>query len=162
MVEDTYLLCPAPVLREVGMYVLPQNSLCLWGGGSGSPPRVLFGSQAVILSCPEVFVLWSTGPDGIICTRGFSEPRHSVVSDVGLCMSCPHSFLGFFFQGSSSPSQHERWSELHLQLCHHLQHALCKFWFPKCFCGMVGLHGRCVFQQQLGEPGVQDVFPPWR
>lgn len=66
-----------------------------------------------------------------------------------------------YFQGSSSSSQHERWSELHLQLCHHLQHALCKFWLLECFCGMLGFNTRCVFHQQQGcQAGFEGCAPP--
>lgn len=47
MVEDTYLLCPAPVLREVGMYVLPASIFPLpmgkWVWVSSLCSAVLFG-----------------------------------------------------------------------------------------------------------------------
>lgn len=77
--EDTYLLCPAPVLREVGMYVFPALIFTLhverWVWVSSLCSLVLFGSQAAILSCSVAAVLWSTGtrapPVGIIVQEAF-------------------------------------------------------------------------------------------
>lgn len=86
VVEDTYLLCPAPVLREVGMYVFAAPVFVgRWGWVCSLCPAVLLGPMWLPGCHPLVFtaftspaVLRSTGSTGNYC-KGISEQAEGCV-----------------------------------------------------------------------------------
>lgn len=96
--EDTYLLCPAPVLREVGMYVLfyvLKFLLCLRENESMLSHYILLlhTSNSGVISC-ACWVNWHLKSMGeravageLTCTKGFSvhqEPEDIIEQRTGL------------------------------------------------------------------------------